>query len=74
MHGCLPTDFEGPESLVDVVVAAKMELPLEPGDREAVSKSSNFAWIFRAESSASTSACLAFFDDMAIVCAVVRAS
>ena len=74
MHGCLPTDFEGPESLVDVVVAAKMELPLEPGDRDAASKSWNLAWIFRAANSASTSDCSAFFDDIAIVCAVVRAS
>ena len=39
MHGCLPTDFEGSEPLVDVVVVAKMELPLEPGDRDAASKS-----------------------------------
>ena len=73
MHGCLLMDFESPESLVGDVVAAKMELelPLEP---DAASKSWNLAWIFRAPSSSSTSDCSAFFDDIAIVCAVVRAS
>ena len=74
----MPTDFDGEafgsEPLADDVVVAKMELLLEPGDRAAASKSWNFAWVLRAASSTSTSPCVAFVDDIAIVCAVVRVS